>query len=148
MLDAATEAFATADAAVFTAAVADFRPAHPAAHKLKKGRDLPAGGTTTLELVANPDILATLAAHKGARYVVGFAAETEDVVANAQAKLAAKGADLIVANDVSNPELGFASADNRVWFVAAAGVEDSGLIPKTRLAGLIVNRVAAHLRRG
>ncbi|MEM7566405.1 MAG: phosphopantothenoylcysteine decarboxylase, partial [Pseudomonadota bacterium] len=95
---AAVEAALPADIAVFVAAVADWRVAEAAPSKMKKGD----AGPPSLALVPNPDILATIA--KGAqrpRLVVGFAAETDDVLAHAEAKLAAKGADWIVANDVS-----------------------------------------------
>src|SRR5678815_4575501 len=99
------------------AAVADYRVARPAEHKLKRSQ---LGPSTELSLVANPDLLANLGKQRGGKatpLLVGFAAETQDVVANAQAKLAAKRCDLIVANDVSEPGAGFAVDTNRVTVV-------------------------------
>ncbi len=141
MLEAAEQAFAELepDAAVFTAAVADFRPLERSQQKLKKGDR---GRETTLQLVANPDIMATLAADKGLTYVVGFAAETQDVIEAAAAKLETKNADMIVANDVSDPTLGFASAHNRWHFVSKDGVESTEILHKRTLAGLLVDRIA------
>jgi phosphopantothenoylcysteine decarboxylase/phosphopantothenate--cysteine ligase len=143
MLDASRPEFQDADYAIFTAAVSDFRPAHRHNQKVKKD----ATGDpslTTLDLVENPDIIATLATpkNKGNTYVIGFAAETNDVISNAQAKLVHKNADLIIANDVSDPSLGFASIQNRVWFVSKDAVWDSGVIPKTQLAALICEHLA------
>ncbi len=126
-----------ADAIVMSAAVADFRPATAAADKIKK-TDAPAA----IELERNPDILAELGARGGSAVLVGFAAETSDVEANAKAKLAAKGCDLIVANDVSDPALGFGTDDNSVVFVSADGVEPLGVLPKRAIARAIVDRVA------
>jgi len=145
MLEAANCVFEGADAAIFTAAVSDFRPTHPAETKIKKGRDVPADEPYTLELTPNPDILATLAADKQLIYVVGFAAETEDLEAAAKAKLISKNADLIVANDVSQPGIGFSSKFNQVLLVDSYTTEKTELISKRELATLILNRVAAHL---
>jgi phosphopantothenoylcysteine decarboxylase/phosphopantothenate--cysteine ligase len=124
------------DLAVFTAAVADYRPAERREHKLKKGEQ---GSNLTLNLVSNPDVLATLAARKGRTFIVGFAAETCDVIAAAQRKLAEKGADLIVANDVSDPSLGFASTHNRWHFVTAEGVKTTDILHKSTLARLLLD---------
>jgi phosphopantothenoylcysteine decarboxylase/phosphopantothenate--cysteine ligase len=146
MLAAARAPFAEATAAIFTAAVADFRAAVQAEQKLKKGVDTATDGSLTLSLVPNPDILATLAAGKGSTYVVGFAAETQDVLAAAQDKLITKNADLIVANDVSEPGLGFASTHNQVWFVDDAGAEKTTVISKKELARLLLDRVAGRQR--
>lgn len=173
MLKATQQYFDNADIALFSAAVADFRPLHTAAQKLKKGKTLPARGARTdatpapafsssadgsahaaanydLTLTANPDILATMAARRhDARnkkpFIVGFAAETEDVLANAQAKLKAKGADLIIANDVSNPQQGFASTHNEVIFVDAHTHERTELMSKTSLARVIFDHISAKL---
>lgn len=145
MLDAAQEAFEDCDAAVFCAAVADFRPVAAAEGKIKKS-SLGEGGLS-IELVENPDIIKTLAAGKGERFVVGFAAETGDVIAYAQRKLVEKNADVIVANDVSDPALGFGTENNRVWFVTRDGEpEDSGIVPKARIAELVVDRISSALR--
>jgi phosphopantothenoylcysteine decarboxylase/phosphopantothenate--cysteine ligase len=127
------------DAAVFTAAVADFRPAERLPHKQKKAG---LGAETSLRLVANPDILATLGANKGSTFMVGFAAETRDLLAAAAAKLVAKNADLIVANDVSDPALGFASSHNRWHFVSAEGVTTTDILHKKVLARLLLDVVA------
>ncbi|MDR3052253.1 MAG: bifunctional phosphopantothenoylcysteine decarboxylase/phosphopantothenate--cysteine ligase CoaBC [Coriobacteriales bacterium] len=145
MFVAAQGAFAGVDAAIFSAAVADFRPETRVERKIKKDTNLDADGSLTLKLVQNPDILATLAADKGSTYVVGFAAETNDVLAAARKKLATKHADLIVANDVSNPALGFGSTHNKVWFVTAQGTEESALISKTALARVLLDKVVAAL---
>lgn len=102
------------DALVMSAAVADWRPKQTSALKLKKSSMRP-----LLELEPNPDILGTIRPDKGTRLFVGFAAETGDPLAEAQRKLAAKGLDLIVANDVTRPDAGFAVDTNRVAFVSA-----------------------------
>jgi phosphopantothenoylcysteine decarboxylase/phosphopantothenate--cysteine ligase len=134
-----------ADVIIMSAAVADFRPAAAAAEKIKK-----ADAPQVIALERNPDILAELGERGGSALLVGFAAETQDVVENARAKRAAKRVDLIVANDVSDPSLGFGSDDNRVYFVTANGVEESGLVSKARIARDLMDRVAAMLdsRRG
>ena len=106
MRDAVLAAYAEADAVVATAAVADFRPAAAAEHKQKKD-----AAPLTLELERTTDILAELGAAKGERLLIGFAAETQDVLEAAAGKLAAKNLDLVVANDVSEPGLGFGSDD-------------------------------------
>jgi phosphopantothenoylcysteine decarboxylase/phosphopantothenate--cysteine ligase len=146
MLAAAREAFGDCDAAVFCAAVADFRPAHAATEKIKKVGEGDGSVELTIDLVRNPDILKTLAAGKGDRYVVGFAAETTDVLGYARGKLVSKNADLIVANDVSDPSLGFGTADNRVWLVNAEGERDTGVTSKAAIAGLVLDEIARALR--
>ncbi len=101
------------DIAVFAAAVADYTPAHVAAHKIKKS-----GATLTLELVRTPDILGAARLEFGfAGTLVGFAAETENLEANARDKLTRKGCNLIIANDVSKPAFGFDSDRNEVLLV-------------------------------
>jgi phosphopantothenoylcysteine decarboxylase/phosphopantothenate--cysteine ligase len=127
-----------ADAAILVAAVADWRvEASPT--KLKK-----AGGPPDLKFAANPDILATLGASPDRpRLLVGFAAETEDVVANATAKRAAKKADWIVANDVSGDVMG--GARNRVHLITAEGVEDWPEAAKEDVARHLIARVAEEL---
>lgn len=143
MLAAAEAAFVTADVAVCAAAVADLRPARPVARKLKKGADDAA--LATLELVENPDVLATLGRAKApGQVVVGFAAETDDVVANAERKLAAKGADLMVANDVSEGRA-FGRDENEATLVSAAGAEPLPSMAKRALADAILDRAAAAL---
>ncbi len=141
---AAVEANLPADAAVFAAAVADWRVADAAEQKIKKA----AGGEApSLTLVENPDILAAVARHPTLRprLVVGFAAETENVVAHARAKLARKGCDWIVANDVS-PASGVMGGDvNTVHLVTAAGIEDWPAAAKAEVARHLVARIAAAL---
>ena len=144
MLAAAEEAFPQADIAVFCAAVADMRPERVAPRKLKKGRDDDA--LASVRLVPNPDVLATCAARKrSGQVVVGFAAETDDVVENARAKLASKHADLVVANDVSDGRA-FGSDDNEVWFVTADDVRAAPRLSKDRLADEVLD--AALKARG
>jgi len=126
---------------VMAAAVADFRPAHPAERKIKK-EDLGEGAGLTLELVANPDILREISTERGRRVVVGFAAESHDVVEAARRKLARKGCDLIVANDVSRSDAGFESDQNAVWFVWPGGdVEELPLLNKAEVACRLLDRV-------
>ncbi|WP_058270364.1 bifunctional phosphopantothenoylcysteine decarboxylase/phosphopantothenate--cysteine ligase CoaBC [Olsenella massiliensis] len=141
MLTATCEAFDAADAAVCAAAVADYTPARPADHKLKKGRE----PLRAVELRQTEDILATLAERKGSRVVIGFAAETDDLIANARDKLARKGADLIVANDVSRPDSTFGSDTSRVALVGADGVEQLDTLPLADVARAVVGRLARLL---
>ena len=142
MHDAVTARARAADAVIMAAAVADFRPKSVAGEKLKKRDGVP-------EIILEPtvDILAALGASKPAgQVVVGFAAETEHVRENAAAKLAAKRVDLIVANDVSAPDAGFEVDTNRaVLLDAAGGVEETELVTKEALAGIVLDRVAEML---
>jgi phosphopantothenoylcysteine decarboxylase/phosphopantothenate--cysteine ligase len=127
------------DAIVMAAAVADYRPAKVAPHKLKKGE-----GPMTIELVRNPDILAGLGAWRSGErpMLVGFAVETEHLIASARGKLAKKKVDLIVANDAA---ASFEKDTNRVVLVDAEGEEALGELPKGRVAERILDRVAARL---
>lgn len=119
------------------AAVSDYRPSHAAESKLTK-RDTP----LMLELVPNPDILHEIGAQKGARIVVGFAAETGELVQRARHKLAIKRLDLIVANDVTQEGAGFACETNRVVILDPdGGVEELPLLPKRLVARRILDRV-------
>jgi phosphopantothenoylcysteine decarboxylase/phosphopantothenate--cysteine ligase len=123
------------------AAVADFRPADPVAGKIKK-EELAAGAGLELRLVQNPDILAEISRERGARIVVGFAAESRDVIANARRKLARKGCDLIVANDVSRSDAGFEADRNAIALVAPDGeVEELPLLDKREVAARIWDRI-------
>ena len=142
MHDASLAAFESCDAAILSAAPADYRPAEVAPQKMKK-RD---GQPLSLALVETPDIAAALGARKtaGQRLVI-FAAETENVIANATAKLARKGADLAVANDVTQPGAGFDVATNRVTFVTPDGAEALDTLPKTEVASTLLDRLAALL---
>jgi phosphopantothenoylcysteine decarboxylase/phosphopantothenate--cysteine ligase len=133
------------DVAIFAAAVADWRVAEEGRQKIKKN----AAGAPRLALVENPDILARVAALKAKRppLVIGFAAETEQVVAHAKAKLKKKGCDWIVANDVS-AESGVMGGDrNTVHIVTADGVEDWPVMSKDEVARALVERIAARLLR-
>jgi phosphopantothenoylcysteine decarboxylase/phosphopantothenate--cysteine ligase len=139
---AAVQAALPADAAIFAAAVADFRPAEVGGQKIKK---LPGAAPPGIALVLNPDILATIARHPAQRpgLVVGFAAETEKVLAHAQDKRLRKGCDWIVANDVSGDVMG--GPENAVHLVTAAGVEDWPRLPKEEVARRLALRVAEAL---
>ncbi len=131
-----------ADVAVCVAAVADWRVAEPAAGKIKK---VPGAAPPALVLAANPDILATLSAPgpRRPRLVVGFAAETHDLLANAAEKRARKGCDWIVANDVGRGV--FAEDNNSVHLVTDAGLESWPSLPKTEVAARLAQRIAAAL---
>ncbi len=137
--------FERSDIAVFTAAVADLRPASPSDRKLKKGADDKL--LSSIELVENPDILATLAGGKTSRQcVVGFAAETNDVVVNAHAKLERKNADMIVANQVGDG-LAFGTDDNKACIVSSEGVLDVALMSKDALADVVLDNALRQKRR-
>jgi phosphopantothenoylcysteine decarboxylase/phosphopantothenate--cysteine ligase len=143
MLDACQSAL-PADIAVFAAAVADWRVDGAATGKIKKQ---PGAEPPALRLVPNPDILATIAAAGPLRprLVVGFAAETDDLLANAQSKLARKNADWIVANDVS-PATGIMGGEqNAVHIVSAAGTEPWPRLDKTEVARRLARRIADAL---
>ncbi len=143
MLESASDPFERCDIAVFTAAVADMRPAAPVDHKLKKSSSDDADLLSRIELVENPDILATLAARKrDDQIVVGFAAETDDVVANAQRKLASKHADFIVANRVGEG-VAFGTDENQATLVLADGSLDLPLMSKRELADRILDQALA-----
>ena len=127
-----------ADAEIFIgcAAVSDYRPLAPATHKIKKDAE-----RLTLELVRNPDILARVAARTPPPFTVGFAAETDDLEANARAKLAAKGIDLICANRVGEG-LGIEVDDNALTLIDRHGIERLPLLHKRHLARALIQHVA------
>ncbi len=134
---AVTARSAAADVVVMAAAVADFRPAHAAGRKIKK-----AGGTPEVVLEPTIDILAALGAAKPAgQTLVGFAAETDDLRANAEAKLRAKGADLIVGNDVSAPGAGFEHDTNEVVLLTATGTTEVPRADKRHIAKAVLDAV-------
>jgi phosphopantothenoylcysteine decarboxylase/phosphopantothenate--cysteine ligase len=142
----AVERALPADIAIFAAAVADWRVANAGEHKLKKKAGDP---TPELSLVENPDILATIAKRKTQRpkLVIGFAAETENVAANAKAKLASKGCDWILANDVS-PQSGVMGGDrNTITLVRASGVEAWPPQSKEEVARRLVAQIAETLKK-
>ncbi|MBD2840704.1 bifunctional phosphopantothenoylcysteine decarboxylase/phosphopantothenate synthase [Erythrobacter rubeus] len=130
-----------ADVAVMVAAVADWRPKEYIGEKIKKRGSAP----PALMLTENPDILTNIASGKGRpELVIGFAAETDDVLANAKAKRKRKAADWIVANDVSGDVMG--GDDNRVHIVSANGVESLDEMPKSAVAMALAERIAASLQ--
>ena len=142
-LQAAVEAALPIDIAIMAAAVADWRVAEAKEQKIKKS----AGGPAQLALIENPDILAELSHRTDGRpkLIVGFAAETQNVLANAQAKLARKGCDLIVANDVSAEAGVMGGASNTVHLVSAAGVESWPKLDKAEVAARLIGVLAQKL---
>lgn len=130
------------DVAVCAAAVSDWRAEKPASQKIKKG----AGSPPALKLAENPDILKTIArAKRRPKLVVGFAAETQDVLKNAMAKHKAKGCDWMLANDVSRGK-GFDADENKVTFIAGTKSEAWPLLPKDEIAHKLAVKIAAHFK--
>ncbi len=143
MLKAVEENFSEVDIALCSAAVADYRPLQTSDRKLKKESDREA--LTTITLVENPDILATIGAQKvGGQLVIGFAAETEDLIENAQKKLRAKHADLIVANEVGQGKA-FGTDDDEVVLVSQNDISRLPKLPKMKVAEAIFDK-AMQLR--
>lgn len=140
MLAACQQFFDDVDIAIFSAAVSDYRPEQRFTYKLKKGTDDEALASITL--VPNPDIIATLAQQKDQQVIVGYAAETDNVLENAQKKLVSKGADFIVANKVGIGE-GFATDDNQVWLVSDAGIDEVPLSSKAHIANVVLDKAFA-----
>ncbi|MBR2804922.1 MAG: bifunctional phosphopantothenoylcysteine decarboxylase/phosphopantothenate--cysteine ligase CoaBC [Eggerthellaceae bacterium] len=139
MFDAVDGVFADSDIAVFSAAVSDFRPEQVVDRKLKKGSDDDA--LTTIKLVENPDILATMGEKKrSGQYVIGFAAETENVVENARKKLENKHADMIVGNQVGESK-GFGADENEAVLVTSDGETQLESMSKRALADRIFDEV-------
>ena len=138
MREAVLRHLAGATIVIKAAAVADYRVRRPSEIKIKGKRDL------TLELTPNPDILAEVAAGRSGAFVVGFAAETNDVAANARAKLEAKGIDLLIANDVSQAGIGFDADDNEVLLIDRWGGNRAlPRMPKADVAEAILTHVLA-----
>ena len=141
MEQAVLEEYDSTDVVIKAAAVADYRPKETSSQKIKKS-----DGELTLTLVRNPDILYELGQRKKHQILVGFAAETNDLEAYAKKKLEKKNLDFIVANDVSAKDAGFGTDTNRVQIFYRDGREESQpLMSKTKLAGLILDRVKEHL---
>ena len=141
MRDAVMAALPGQDAFIAAAAVADFMPAQTAANKLKKS-----AGTPTLDLVPTPDILAELSMHPNRpRLLVGFAAETEALEANALDKLQRKGLDLVAANQVGSAGTGFESDDNALSVYSAQGRQDIARASKSEVARQLLQIIAARL---
>lgn len=139
MLDAVSQRFDACTMLICAAAVADYAPAHTAPHKLSKAD----GELTHIDLVKTADILAEMSRVKGKRVVIGFAAETNDLVRRARAKLERKGCDAIVANDVSRAESTFGSDTNAVTWVSSQGVEELPCTGKQALAFELLRRAVA-----
>ncbi len=150
MLQAVMEHIDDTDVFIASAAVSDFRPAAIAEQKIKKA-SLPEG-PFSIEMDRNPDILLKIKAYRQEtaipRVVVGFAAESENLVENAKAKLHAKGVDLIVANDITETDSGFGADNNRVViFDGGGGEQRVELATKTRIAEVIIKRISRILSR-
>lgn len=141
MLTAVQKAFQSADVLIMSAAIADFRPAHVADRKIKKSTD---NQRMTLDLIRNPDILETVGQTKQKDQVmIGFAAETNDLIMNAQKKIKAKNLDMIVANDVSKKTIGFNSDNNQVTFLFANGDQiKTDVQSKQQIANRLVRLIA------
>jgi phosphopantothenoylcysteine decarboxylase/phosphopantothenate--cysteine ligase len=137
MLEKCEELLPDCDIFIACAAVADYRPARSEQQKIKKGPE-----HLSIELICNPDIVATVSARDPRPFTVGFAAETNDVLSYAKAKMARKGLDMIVANDVSGSETGFNSDDNEVIVVWPGGEEPLERAAKSTIARQIVQRIA------
>ena len=139
---AINEAAEHADAVIMTAAVADWRPERQGEQKEKK-----AGDSRDVRFVRTPDILAGLGQKRtdGRPVLIGYAAETENVLASARGKRARKKVDLVVANDVSREGCGFVSDTNQVWFVDADGEEALPMLPKSEIAQRLVTWLASRL---
>ena len=142
MFQAVDAAFDGADILVCAAAVADYTPVRKADHKLKKANER----LDCIELVETRDILASMSARKGDRVVVGFAAETDNLIEYASSKLASKGCDAIVANDVSRHDSTFGSDTDKVTWITADGAEELPCMPKNEAAFEILRRAALLYR--
>jgi phosphopantothenoylcysteine decarboxylase/phosphopantothenate--cysteine ligase len=138
MREALLARFAETDVLIMAAAVGDYRVVDPAPEKIKKGPV-----TRSLELTANPDILQELSRRRDRQVLVGFAAETDHLEAEARRKLSEKGLDLLVANDVSKPDSGFDADNNRVLILdRLGGMEKTDLVPKGEVAGRLLDRLS------
>ena len=143
MRDAVLAELPETDLVVMAAAPADYRPAAPSARKIKKSAP-----RMTLELERTEDILKELGEKKGDRILIGFAAETEDLVTNAKKKLREKNLDFIVVNDVTQPGTGFSSDTNQVKIIYPSGkTRDLPLMSKEEVSQVILNEVVGLLER-
>jgi len=154
MRNAVYDLITDADVLVMSAAVADFSPANPAKHKIKKSRGHEGAETFSIPLVQSPDILGELAdtlegpmRQTQRRLIrVGFAAETDNIITNARDKMSRKNVDLLVANDVTRSDSGFGKDTNKVFiFHADSAIEDLPVMPKTGIAAAIWDRVVPLL---
>jgi phosphopantothenoylcysteine decarboxylase/phosphopantothenate--cysteine ligase len=143
MRQAVVAHFENVDAVIKAAAPLDFRPKTVATQKIKKSK-----ATSAIEVEPTPDILQELGRRKNGKVLVGFAAETEDLAANARAKLKAKNLDLVVVNPVGGPDSGFESDTNRASIIDARGeVQEVPLMRKAEMADMILDRVAVLVRK-
>ncbi|MFC3152584.1 bifunctional phosphopantothenoylcysteine decarboxylase/phosphopantothenate--cysteine ligase CoaBC [Litoribrevibacter euphylliae] len=142
MLEASLQQIGEMDIFIASAAVADYRPSEIAEHKIKK---VDGEEQMIIKLVKNPDIVATIAQHPERPFTVGFAAETQEVAQYAQAKLARKKLDMIVANDVSNTNIGFNSDNNAATIFWAQGSHDLDFMSKSNMANEILACIKAQL---
>ncbi|HDM75749.1 MAG TPA: bifunctional phosphopantothenoylcysteine decarboxylase/phosphopantothenate--cysteine ligase CoaBC [Deltaproteobacteria bacterium] len=137
MYEAVTDIYSDVDIVVMAAAVSDYKPKEFAPYKIKKGNE-----DVILEMVKNPDILKQLGKNKEHQVLVGFAAETNELIENAREKLVSKNLDMIVANDVSAPQAGFRCDTNIVKILYKTGkIEELPCMPKEDLASLIWDRI-------
>jgi phosphopantothenoylcysteine decarboxylase/phosphopantothenate--cysteine ligase len=143
MLDVCLEVAGQADVFIAAAAVADYRPVTVSMQKIKKGQQ----GEFQLQLQQNPDIVATIASMSKPPFMVGFAAETEKLLEHARSKLQRKNLDLVIANDVTAPGLGFNSDRNAVWLVDRDGVTDYPENSKQQLARDLVREIGLRYER-
>jgi phosphopantothenoylcysteine decarboxylase/phosphopantothenate--cysteine ligase len=141
MRDAVLELAASADVFIGVAAVADYAPAHPEKHKIKKG-----ASRLNLELVSTPDIIASVAAMENRPFTVGFAAETGNLREYALQKLSGKRLDMIAANRVGQSGLGFESEYNEILVLVPGGEKDLGKGSKPHLARLLIEEIAARIK--
>lgn len=139
MLEAATAQLGNCDIFIACAAVADYRPSTAADNKIKKTTE-----SMSIELVRNPDIVSRIANDPQRPFTVGFAAETQDVKTYAREKLQNKGLDLIIANDVSNSDIGFNSDSNEVCLIWASGEQDLPISSKQQLSRVLMAEVASR----
>ena len=140
MRQAVQDAARSADALVMAAAVADYRPAAPSSHKMKKE----AASELAIDLERTTDIIASV---PSGIVKAAFAAESDDLLGNARAKLRSKGADLVVANDITIPNAGFGSDTNKVWLLDENSELELPLMPKYDVAMAILDRIAALLHK-
>jgi phosphopantothenoylcysteine decarboxylase/phosphopantothenate--cysteine ligase len=139
MHDATIKHYQSMDTVIMAAAVADYRPAEFSPKKIKKEKD-----NVNISMVKNPDILAEMGKKKGTTFLVGFAAETEDLLANAQQKLQTKNVDLIIANDVTQPGAGFETNTNIVTLLCRNGKSEKlPQMSKEFLAHKIFDKIKA-----
>ena len=140
MRQAVQDAARSADALVMAAAVADYRPAAPSSHKMKKE----AASELAIDLERTTDIIASVPSDI---VKAAFAAESDDLLGNARAKLRSKGADLVVANDITIPDAGFGADTNKVWLLDEDSELELPLMPKYDVAMAILDRIAALLHK-